>query len=102
MAKTIEGREATQKLQYIPYSQILEAIAKGVEARLLRTVIVNVVTIESMCIARKLNIPEEEIQEWRSSRFSRSQTIEDCSFLLSKGEGKLIPPNFRSSLTEKK
>lgn len=54
------------------YSQTLEAIAKGVETRLHRTLIVNIVTLETIRIARKLHISEDEIQEWRSSRCFQS------------------------------
>lgn len=76
MISTIERSETTQEVQSMLFTQILEAIAKGVEARLARTLILKMVTIETICIARKLHIPEEEIQEWRSSRCSRSDLIE--------------------------
>jgi hypothetical protein len=56
------------------YSQTLEAIAKGVETRLLRTIIVNIVTLETIRIARKMHIPEGEIQEWRSLRCYKSKS----------------------------
>ncbi len=74
----------------MPFTQILEAIARGVEARLARTVVLKMVTIETMCIARKLHIPEEEIQEWRSSRWYRLKSAEQtgCPLLQSMGEGK--------------
>jgi hypothetical protein len=76
MISTIERSETTQEVQSMLFTQLLEAIAKGVETRLARTLILKMVTIETICIARKLHIPEEEIQEWRSSRCSRSDLIE--------------------------
>ena len=56
------------------YSQTLDAIAKGVETRLVRSIITNLVTLETLRIARLLDIPEEEIQEWRSFRCCKSRT----------------------------
>ena len=100
MARTTKCRETTQESRHTAHSQILEAIAKGVETRLLRTVIVNIVTIESMCIARKLHIPEKEIQEWRSSRFFRSESIGEKSNLWSEGEGNQDSPDL-TALTNK-
>jgi hypothetical protein len=86
----MEYSETTQEVQSMPFSQILEAIAKGVEARLVRTVIVKVATVETMFIARKLHIPEEEIQKWRSLKYYRSESADqtDCPFLQSMGERK--------------
>ena len=90
MTRTIEGSETNQEIQCMPFTQILEAIARGVEARLARTVVVKMVTLETICVARKLHIPEEEIQEWRSSRCYRSESDEqtNCPFLQSMGERK--------------
>src|SRR4030042_680092 len=90
MTSKIEHSETNQEVQSMPFTRILEAIARGVEARLARTEVVKMVTIETMCIARKLHIPEEEIQEWRSSRCYRSESAEQtgCLFLLSMGEVK--------------
>ena len=87
MISTIERSETTQEVQSMLFTQLLEAIAKGVEARLARTLILKMVTIETICIARKLRIPEEEIQEWRSSRCFRSESVENYSFPQSLGEG---------------
>jgi hypothetical protein len=102
MTNTTKHTKKNQEIQHIPSTQILEAIAKGVEARLVGTIVVNMVTIETICIARKLHISEEAIQEWLASRFSRSETVEDGSFLPNKGEGKLTPTNFQSSMTVRK
>jgi len=90
LTRTIEGSETTQEVQRMPFTQILEAIARGVEAKLARTVVIKMGTFETMCIARKLHIPEEEIQEWRSSRCYRSESAEQtgCPFLQSMGERK--------------
>jgi len=63
------------------YSQTLEAIAKGVETRLLRTIIINIVTLETIRIARKMHIPEREIQEWRSLRCYQSKAGKKTSTL---------------------
>jgi len=83
-----EYHETKQKNQPITFSPILEAIAKGVEARLIRLVIANIVTLETMRIARKLHIPEEEIQEWRSSRFYRPESDRKIPFLKDVDGGK--------------
>jgi hypothetical protein len=80
LTNMIERNETNQEVQPISFAQILEAIAKGVETRLKRTVVVNVVTLETIYIARKLHIPEEEIQEWRSSRCFRSESAKDYPF----------------------
>lgn len=76
----IERKETKHKVQPTSYVQILEAIAKGVESRLKRTVIINIVTLETIFIARKLQIPEKEIQEWRTSRCYHSGSTKDQSF----------------------
>ena len=81
-----ERNETNQEVQPISFTQILEAIARGVENRLKRTVVANVVTLETIYIARKLHIPEEEIQEWRSSRCYRVKSYEDSSFIQKMGE----------------
>jgi hypothetical protein len=80
--------EMNQGASPIPFSQILEAVAKGVEFRLVRTVVVNMVTFEIMCIAKKLHIPEEEIQEWQSLKYFRSNSTDktDYCFLQNIGE----------------
>lgn len=65
------------------YSNTLEAIAKGIETRLVNTVIVNIVTLETIKIARKLHIPEEEIQEWRSTRCCQPKGDKIPAFLKS-------------------
>jgi hypothetical protein len=90
MTSTMERSKTTQEVQGMPFAQLFEAIARGVEARLARTEVLKIVTIETMCIARKLHIPEEEIQEWRSSRCYRSESTEqtNCLFLQSMGERK--------------
>lgn len=90
MTATTERNETTQEVQRIPFSQILSAIATGVEARLTRTVVANMVTVETICVARKLHIPEDEIQEWRSSRCYRSEPGEQpgCPSLQGVGERK--------------
>ena len=99
MTRTIGHREIAQKSRHLLHSQMLESIAKGVEARLVRTVIHNIVIIESMHIARKLHIPEQEILEWRSARFHRSELIQENSNLWSK-EGKKDSPDL-TVLTDK-
>lgn len=76
----IEHNEINQEIQPISFVQILEAIARGVETRLKRTIVVNIVTLETISIARKLHIPEEEIQEWRSSRCFRTESVKDYPF----------------------
>src|SRR4030043_401065 len=101
MTSKMERSEATQEVQSMPFARILEAIARGVEARLARTEVVKMVTIETMCIARKLHIPEEEIQEWRSSRCYRSESVEGCSFLQSMREGEQNFPEL-SGFADKK
>ncbi len=63
------------------YSNTLNAIAKGIETRLVDTIIVNIVTLETIKIARKLHIPEEEIQEWRSTRCCQSRVDKVPSIL---------------------
>jgi hypothetical protein len=75
--------EMNQGASPIPFSQILEAVAKGVELRLVRTVMAKIVTLETIYLTCELDIPEEEIQEWRSSRYFRSKSTEktDYSFL---------------------
>jgi len=60
-----QAQEGTQQ----GYGNIeLDAIAKGVEARLQRTLFRNLVIDQTACIARKMRIPEEEINQWRSFR----------------------------------
>ncbi len=60
----------------ILFSRILDAIAKGVETRLVRTTVAKMVILETLHVARKLDIPEEEIQEWRSSRHLKAELSE--------------------------
>jgi hypothetical protein len=88
LASTMGRSETTQKVQRMPFSRILEAIAKGVEARLVRIVVAEIVTLETIHIARKLDIPEEEIQEWRSSRCHKVELSEASPFLQSVREMK--------------
>ena len=57
--------------------RILDAIAKGVEARLVRSSIAKIVTLETINIAQKFHIPEKEIQEWYSSRCRRAEVPKD-------------------------
>lgn len=84
----MERNRTNQENTGVSFNQILEAIAKGVEARLKRILVLNIVTLETIRIARKLHIPEEEIQEWRTSRFYRSESIEPPFFLRNTEEEK--------------
>jgi hypothetical protein len=88
MNNTNKHNGMNQETSPIPFSRILEAVAKGVELRLVRTVVAEMVTFETIFLARKLEIPEEEIQEWCSSRYFRSISTErtDYSFLHNMGE----------------
>lgn len=70
-----------RKVSRVPFSQILEAIAKGVEARLVCSSLIKLVTLETINIAQKLHIPEEEIQVWYSSRCLRVKLFEESPFI---------------------
>jgi hypothetical protein len=86
MGSTKKYSDMNKGASSIPFSQILEALAKGVELRLVRTVVANMVTFETIFLARKLDIPEEEIQGWCSSRYQTKELSEDSPFLESIGE----------------
>jgi cellobiose phosphorylase len=83
MRDTNKHNEINQGASLVPFSRILEAVAKGVELRLIRTIVAEMVTFETINLARKLEIPEEEIQEWSFSRYFSSISTEkaDYSFL---------------------
>lgn len=79
MVNTFELNKINQKNSLTPFSGVLEAIASGVETRLRRTIVRNIVTLETIYIARKMHIPEEDIQEWRTSRYHKSNSTQNHS-----------------------
>jgi hypothetical protein len=86
MGSTKKHSEMNREVSQMPFFRMLEAIAKGVELRLVRTVVANIVTSETIYIARELDIPEEEIKVWRSLRFHKEKLSEAHPFLKSIGE----------------
>jgi hypothetical protein len=101
MNNTNKREEMNQDASPIPFPRILEAVAKGVELRLVLTVVAEMVTFETIFLARKLEIPEEEIQEWCSSRYHEKELTGDRPFFKNIGEiGKKYFELF--SITDKK
>jgi hypothetical protein len=83
MRKTTKHNEMNREVSHMSFSQMLEAIAKGVELRLAHTVVAKIVTLETIYIARELDVPEEDIKEWRSLRFHKEEISEASPFITS-------------------